>query len=40
MPNKLLKAEKDLDEYKVKYDSMMQLKPLKENVSRQFCFCL
>ncbi|KAK3099688.1 hypothetical protein FSP39_008022 [Pinctada imbricata] len=32
VPNKLLKAEKDLDEYKVKYDSMMQLKPLKENI--------
>lgn len=33
VPAKLQKAEKDLDEFRKKYDSMMQLKPLKENVS-------
>lgn len=33
VPGKLLKTEKDLDEYQTKYDAMMQLKPLKENVS-------
>ncbi|VDI79249.1 DNA repair protein RAD50 [Mytilus galloprovincialis] len=33
VPAKLQKAEKDLDEFRKKYDSMMQLKPLKENES-------
>ncbi|CAG2254952.1 RAD50 [Mytilus edulis] len=33
VPAKLQKAEKDLDEFRKKYDSMMQLKPLKENIS-------
>ena len=33
VPSKLVKTEKDLDEYRTKYDAMMQLKPLKENVS-------
>ncbi|KAJ8298041.1 hypothetical protein KUTeg_024572 [Tegillarca granosa] len=31
VPAKLNKTETDLDEYKQKYDAMMQLKPLKEN---------
>lgn len=33
VPSKLLKTEKDLDEYRTKYDAMMQLKPLKENIT-------
>ncbi|KAJ8311256.1 hypothetical protein KUTeg_011191 [Tegillarca granosa] len=32
VPAKLNKTETDLDEYKQKYDAMMQLKPLKENI--------
>lgn len=32
VPAKLSKTETDLDEYKQKYDAMMQLKPLKENI--------
>lgn len=39
VPSKLLKTEKDLDEYRTKYDAMMQLKPLKENVSLIRCTC-
>lgn len=39
VPSKLLKTEKDLDEYRTKYDAMMQLKPLKENVSLMRCTC-
>lgn len=33
VPSKLTKTEKDLDEYRTKYDAMMQLKPLKENIT-------
>ena len=33
VPNKLQRAEKDLDEFQKKYDSLNQLKPLRENVS-------
>nr|XP_022328065.1 DNA repair protein RAD50-like isoform X1 [Crassostrea virginica]XP_022328067.1 DNA repair protein RAD50-like isoform X1 [Crassostrea virginica] len=33
VPSKLVKTEKDLDEYRTKYDAMMQLKPLKENIT-------
>ena len=33
VPTKLQKAEKDLKEFEEKYDKMMQLKPIKENVS-------
>lgn len=40
VPSKLLKTEKDLDEYRTKYDAMMQLKPLKENVSLIRYTCL
>lgn len=37
--SKLLKIEKDLDEYRIKYDVMMQLKSFKENVSLMRCIC-
>ena len=40
VPSKLVKTEKDLDEYRTKYDAMMQLKPLKENVSFRFTLYL
>ena len=33
VPNKLQRAEKDLDEFQKKYDALNQLKPLRENVS-------
>ncbi|XP_033743546.1 DNA repair protein RAD50-like [Pecten maximus] len=33
VPTKLRKAEKDLMEFEKKYDAMMQLKPLRENMS-------
>ncbi|XP_061165388.1 DNA repair protein RAD50-like [Saccostrea echinata] len=33
VPSKLQKSEKDLDEYRTKYDAMNQLKPLKENIA-------
>lgn len=32
VPNKLQRAEKDLDEFQKKYDSLNQLKPLRENM--------
>lgn len=38
--SKLLKIEKDLDEYRIKYDVMMQLKSFKENVSLIRYICL
>ena len=33
VPSKLQKAERDIDDYQKKYDSIQQLKPVKENVS-------
>lgn len=33
VPEKLAKAEKEIEEYQEKYDQIMQLKPLKEQVT-------
>ena len=36
VPHKLEKAEEDLTEHQQHYDSMMQLRPIKESVSDSF----
>jgi len=35
VPEKLSKAEREIDEFQEKYDQIMQLKPLKEQVCTQ-----
>ena len=40
VPHKLEKAEEDLTEHQQQYDSMMQLRPIKESVSDSFFLAL